>query len=64
MTLVKNAKNYLVESYAELKKVTWPNKKQTKEYTIIVVALSLGMAAFFALLDYGFSGLLGMLLSI
>ena len=59
MKLVKNLKSYIIESYAEMKKVTWPSKKQTKIYSIIVIALSLGIATFFGILDYIFNIMLG-----
>ena len=38
-----------------MKKVVWPSKKQTINYSLIVVALSLGMAIFFGVLDYAFN---------
>ncbi|MFA6427119.1 MAG: preprotein translocase subunit SecE [Candidatus Magasanikbacteria bacterium] len=47
--------NYLRESIAELRKVSWPTKKQTTAYTLIVLALSIGIALFFALLDWMFN---------
>lgn len=43
---------YLKSSYAELHKVTWPTKKQTTTYSIVVICLSVGMAIFFAAFDY------------
>ena len=55
MKLLKQLKDYLVGAYAEMKKVTWPTKKQTINYSIAVAVLSLGMAIFFGVLDYGFS---------
>ena len=45
---------YFKDAYGELKKVIWPTKKQTRDYTLIVIGLSLGTALFFALLDYAF----------
>lgn len=42
---------YIKESIIEMKKVIWPNKKQTRNYTIIVIAMSIGVAIFFAILD-------------
>ncbi|MCF6276887.1 MAG: preprotein translocase subunit SecE [Candidatus Magasanikbacteria bacterium] len=51
---IKKLKKYLIDSSREMKKVTWPTKKQTKNYTIIVIALSLGIMIFFAILDYLF----------
>jgi preprotein translocase subunit SecE len=52
MNIIASAKNYFVSSYAEMKKVNWPTKKQTTNYSLIVIGLSLGMAAFFGILDY------------
>ena len=46
---------YVLESKAELKKVVWPTKKETVNYTLLVIAISLGIAAFFGILDYFFS---------
>ena len=53
--MFERLKNYLIGSYAELKKVTWPTKEQTINYSLVVIGLSLFTAVFFALLDYGFS---------
>jgi len=47
--------NYFRESLAEMKKVTWPTKKETYNYTILVIGISLGVAVFLGLLDYFFS---------
>ena len=55
MNIFTSAKNYFVGSYTEMKKVTWPTREQTINYSILVIALSLGLAIFFAVLDYGFS---------
>ncbi len=44
---------YVKEAQAELKKVTWPTKRETFVYTTLVIAISVGVAAFIALVDYG-----------
>ncbi len=44
-------KTYVVESAHEIKKVSWPTKQQTKNYTLLVIAFSLCMAVFLGLLD-------------
>ncbi|MCX6740752.1 MAG: preprotein translocase subunit SecE [Candidatus Parcubacteria bacterium] len=44
--------SYLKDSIVELKKVTWPTKKQTTEYTILVIGISLGVAAFIGIADF------------
>jgi len=60
--MFQKIKNYIVESIHELKKVTWPTKKQTTAYTIIVIAMSIGVAIFFAVLDYIFNAGIGSVL--
>ena len=47
--------NYIKESIAEMKKVTWPSKKETRNYTILVIGISIGVALFLGLLDYIFT---------
>lgn len=44
--------SYFKESKEELKKVTWPSKQDTMKYTLIVVVLSLLIAAFFGGFDW------------
>lgn len=52
---LKAMQNYFRDAIAEMKKVVWPNKKQTVNYTIIVIAMSIGIAIFFGILDYVFN---------
>lgn len=47
--------NYIKESIAEMKKVTWPTKKETYNYTLLVIGISIGVALFLGLLDYLFT---------
>lgn len=46
---------YVKSSYEEMKKVTWPSKKETTNYTILVIVFSLAVALFLGLLDYLFN---------
>ncbi len=46
-----------------MKKVTWPTKKETYNYTVLVIAVSLGMAIFLGILDFLFSKLITWLLT-
>lgn len=46
---------YFKDSYAEMKKVTWPTKKQTINYSTLVIVMSVGMAVFFSALDFVFN---------
>ena len=51
---MNKAIQFLREAYAELIRVTWPTRSQTIQYTILVVIISLGVAAFLGALDYLF----------
>ena len=53
---------YLREATEELKKVSWPTQSQLINQTIVVVLITIFIAAFFALLDYVFSGLIRFLI--
>ena len=46
---------YFLGSIEEMKKVTWPTKKETKNYTLLVIGISLAVAAFLGALDYIFT---------
>jgi preprotein translocase SecE subunit len=46
---------YVRESKQEMGKVTWPNRQDTIKYSIICIGLSVGVAAYFAGLDWLFS---------
>ncbi|KKR33571.1 MAG: Preprotein translocase, SecE subunit [Candidatus Falkowbacteria bacterium GW2011_GWF2_39_8] len=54
---------YLKESAEELKKVTWPTKKETYNYTLLVIGVSVVVALFLGGLDFVFSKTLQTLLS-
>lgn len=45
---------FIKEAKEELRKVNWPTKKQTVNFTLIVIGISLGVAAFLGGLDYFF----------
>ncbi|OIP79998.1 MAG: preprotein translocase subunit SecE [Parcubacteria group bacterium CG08_land_8_20_14_0_20_48_21] len=47
--------SYLRSSYIELKKVTWPTPKETRNYTLLVIGISVAVAAFLGLLDFIFT---------
>lgn len=54
--MAKRAKNpalsYLQESKEELQKVTWPSQKETIRYSVIVIAISVAVAAYFGAVDW------------
>jgi preprotein translocase subunit SecE len=43
---------YLNETIGELRKVTWPTRKEATNLTIVVIIVSLSMSAFLGILDY------------
>lgn len=49
---------FIKEARVEMKKVNWPTKKQTINYTLLVIGVSLAVAAFLGSLDYLFGYLL------
>ncbi len=52
---------YVKETQAELKHVSWPSRKQAVSYALMVIAVSFGTALLLALFDFIFSKLLTLL---
>ena len=48
-----NILNYLKETKAELKEVSWPTKSQTITFTILVILISVFVAVFLGAVDFG-----------
>jgi preprotein translocase subunit SecE len=49
---------YLKETRAELRKVHWPSQEEARMLTLVVLAVTITMAAFLGVLDYVFDRLL------
>lgn len=47
--------NYFKEVRGEMKHVSWPSRRQTIVYTVVVIGVSLGTAVYLGLWDYLFS---------
>lgn len=43
---------YLKESRDELRRVVWPTRKETVRNTLLVIAISLGVAVFLGVVDF------------
>ena len=54
---------YLKASIEEMKKVTWPTKKETYNYTLMVIGISVAIALFLGGLDYIFTAALTMIIN-
>ncbi len=57
MNIIEKFVNYIRSSKQELTKVTWPSKQLTTRYSVLVIVISLGVAAFFGVLDVGLTEL-------
>lgn len=51
---------FLKNVVREMRKVTWPNRKELVNYTITVVVTVLFFAAFFFVVDLGISSILNL----
>lgn len=58
MSIFSKLVEYLRSSKHELTKVTWPSRQQTIRYSSMVIIISLSVAAFFGLMDYGLGKLM------
>jgi preprotein translocase subunit SecE len=56
-------KRYINETIGELRKVTWPTRKEATNLTIVVLIVTLSMSAFLGLLDYIFTQLFALILT-
>jgi len=61
-SLFKRLKNYLADVWAELKKVSWVQRKELFTTTLVVIAFSTALALFVGAVDFVFSRLLGLVL--
>ncbi len=50
--------SFFADSWSELKKVRWPNRKELTSYTIVVISTVAFVTIYFAILDFGISELL------
>lgn len=51
-TMFKRLLTYFRDSREELRRVSWPNRKETTKHTLQVIGVSLGMAIFLGVIDY------------
>jgi preprotein translocase subunit SecE len=54
--------SFLQESKQELNRVNWPSREETVRLTLVVILLSLLVAAYLGALDFAFAYLLELLL--
>jgi len=52
--IMKRIIQYIRDTYAEMKHVSWPTQKQTIIFTVLVILISIGVAFFIGFFDYIF----------
>jgi preprotein translocase subunit SecE len=60
---VSQLREFFEESKVEIKKVTWPTRKETITTCIAVVVLTIIVSVYLGILDFGFSRVVGFILS-
>ncbi len=58
MNLFQKTKIFFKEVYVELRKVSWLSRNEVLRYTVLVLGVSVVVAAFLGGLDYLFSSLI------
>ncbi len=59
---VKRTSEFLRDVVRELKRVSWPTRKELTRYTGVVVATVIFIAIYFAVVDMGISSLVRLIL--
>lgn len=60
--MIKKAVQFIKEVRVEFTKVSWPSREELTQSTIVVVVVSLIVAAFIGAVDLGLNKLVGLLL--
>jgi len=58
----KRMKNYFGELQNEMRRVTWPNWKQVRATTMVVIVAVFAFSAYFAVVDWAVGGIIGRIL--
>lgn len=58
MKLSQKISSFFKEVYVELRKVNWLSRKELFKYTLIVIVVTIAVAAFLGSLDYIFTYLI------
>jgi preprotein translocase subunit SecE len=60
--VMQKINQFLSDSKAELKRVTWPSRKQTMASTLVVIMIVFIMAIYFGIIDFGLAKLIKLIL--
>ena len=58
----KRMKNYFGELQTEMRRVTWPNWKQVRATTMVVIVAVFAFSAYFFVVDWAVGGIIGRIL--
>ena len=61
--MLTGVRRYLVESWAELKKVAWPTRETVLRLTVLVIAVSAAVGIYIFVLDTIFNSMLDAVLT-
>ena len=59
---LQGVRQYLAESWSELKKVAWPTREMVLRLTLIVLAVSVVVGGYIAFIDVALTSALGQVL--
>jgi preprotein translocase subunit SecE len=62
-SILDRFQDYIRNTRAELRKVTWPTRNQTVNLSLIVLAVTAAMAVFLGAVDYLFSQVVRVIIS-
>ncbi len=62
--LIDRLTEYLKDTRGELRKTSWPTREQATNLTLIVLAVTIVMAAFLGALDFVFAQLVRLIVSL
>jgi len=63
-SIVERTRDFTTEVVAEIKKVTWPDWPQLKQWTIVVIIFVVIVSAIIWLMDLGVRGVLGVIMNL
>ena len=58
---MRRFRQFIKESWSELKKVSWPTRLQVRNLTVLVFAVSFVVGLYITVLDFAFAQLVGRL---
>ncbi len=53
---------FILETYAELRKVIWPTRQEVVRLTLVVITISVAVGLYIGGLDFAFTKLMAMIL--